>query len=82
MKDKLIDEKKLSSEIRQIFVHWCYELIGNNFFINSTNYWYYHFNRKEVLQKVKERYSKEKAAECYKTKKQYYKINEFCFWLV
>ena len=24
---------------------------------------YYHFNRKEILQKAKERYSKEKAAE-------------------
>ena len=26
---------------------------------------YYHFNRKEILQKAKERYSKEKAAEYY-----------------
>ena len=26
---------------------------------------YYHFSRKEVLQKAKERYSKEKAAEYY-----------------
>ena len=25
---------------------------------------YYWFNRKEILQKAKERYSKEKAAEC------------------
>ena len=26
---------------------------------------YYQFNRKEVLQKAKENYSKEQAAECY-----------------
>ena len=26
---------------------------------------YYWFNRKEILLKAKERYSKEKAAECY-----------------
>ena len=26
---------------------------------------YYHFNRQEILQKAKERYSKEKAAEYY-----------------
>ena len=26
---------------------------------------YYWFNRKEILQKAKERYSKEKTAECY-----------------
>ena len=26
---------------------------------------YYWFNRKEILQKAKERYSKEKAAECF-----------------
>ena len=38
---------------------------------------YYYFNRKEVLQKAKERYSKEKAAESYLQKrKQNYKINE------
>ena len=82
MNDKLIDEKKLSSEIRQIFVHWCYELIGNNFFINSTNYWYYHFNRKEVLQKVKERYSKDKAAECYLQNKEAILQNKWVLFLV
>ena len=31
---------------------------------------YYYFNRKEVLQKAKERYSKEKAAESYLQKKK------------
>ena len=31
---------------------------------------YYHFNRKEILQKAKERYSKEKAAQCYLQNKE------------
>ena len=46
---------------------------------------YYWFNRKEILQKAKERYSKEKAAECYlenkeaikeKSKNRYKKLPE------
>ena len=31
---------------------------------------YYHFNKKEILQKAKERYSKEKAAEYYLQNKE------------
>ena len=31
---------------------------------------YYHFNKKEILQKAKERYSKEKAAEYYLENKE------------
>ena len=31
---------------------------------------YYWFNRKEILQKAKERYSKEEAAECYLQNKE------------
>ena len=31
---------------------------------------YYWFNRKEILQKAKERYSKEKATECYLQNKE------------
>ena len=31
---------------------------------------YYQFNRQEILQKVKERYSKEKAAEYYSKNKE------------
>ena len=31
---------------------------------------YYWFNRQEILQKAKERYSKEKAAECYLQNKE------------
>ena len=35
---------------------------------------YYWCNRQEILQRAKERYSKEKAAECYKQNKEV--INE------
>ena len=34
---------------------------------------YYWFNRQEILQKAKERYSKEKAAEYYKQNKKFIK---------
>ena len=44
---------------------------------------YYWFNRKEILQKAKERYSKGKGAEYYLQNKEaikrHYKINEFYF---
>ena len=36
-------------------------------YIKTNNYW---FNRQEVLQKAKENYSKEKAAEYYKQNKE------------
>ena len=46
-----------------------YELTEKDFFTNLSNYHitmgYYQFNRQEILQKAKERYSKEKAAEFY-----------------
>ena len=62
-------------KIRQILLHWGYELTEKDFFINSANkcikmshYW---FDRQEVLQKAKERYSKQKLLIfIYKTKKQ------------
>ena len=37
---------------------------------------YYWFNRQEILQKAKERYSKEKAAECYKQNKEVIKKSQ------
>ena len=44
------------------------------FFVNLKNYCikisYYQYNRQEILQKVKERYSKEKAAEYYLQNKE------------
>ena len=51
-----------------------YELTEKDFFINSANYCvkmsYYQFNVQEILQKAKERYSKEKAAEYYLKNKE------------
>ena len=40
---------------------------------------YYWFNRKEILQKAKERYSKEKAAEYYKQKKVIKEKSRNCY---
>ena len=40
------------------------------FFLHNIKMSYYWFNRQEILQKAKERYSKEKAAECYKQNKE------------
>ena len=57
------DDYSLSPKTRQIFLHWGYELIEKDFFINSTNQCikmsYYWFKRKEILQKAKEQHSKE-----------------------
>ena len=39
------------------------------FFLHNIKMSYYWFNRQEILQKAKERYSKEKAAEYYKQNK-------------
>ena len=61
-------------KIRWIVLHWGYELTEKDFSIGLTNRCikmsYYWFNRKEILQKVKERYSKEKAAEYYLQNKE------------
>ena len=63
------DDYSFSLNIRQILLHWGYELTKKDFFIDLTNWFvkmsYYWFNRQEILQKAKERYSKEKAAEYY-----------------
>ena len=51
-------------------LHWGYELTEKDFFF-SLNFFlcmkmsYYQFNKKEILQKAKENFSKEKAAEYY-----------------
>ena len=67
-------DNSVSPKIRQIILHWGYELTEKDFFINSTNKCikmsYYHFNRLEILQKAKQRYSKEKAAEYYLKNKE------------
>ena len=63
------DGYSISPKIRQILLHWCYELTGKDIFNDFANQGikmsYYQFNRQEILQKAKERYSKEKAAEYY-----------------
>ena len=64
----------ISTENKQISLHWGYELTEKYFFIDSTNRFikmsYYRFNRNKILQKAKERYSKEKAAEHYLQNKE------------
>ena len=49
--------------------------INKKIFFNKLSNWYiimnyYWFNRQDILQKVKEKYSKEKAAEYYKQNKE------------
>ena len=72
--DSKFDDYSISSKIRQVLLHWGYELTAKDFFINSINKCikmsYYWFNRKKILQKAKERYSKEKAAEYYAQNKE------------
>ena len=53
-----------------MLLHWGYKLTEKDFFlmscqINIQKMSYYWFNRQENLQKTKERYCKEKAAEYY-----------------
>ena len=61
------DDYSISAKMRKILLHWGYELTEIDFFIDLINYYikmnYYWFNKKEIFQKSKERYSKEKAAE-------------------
>ena len=55
-------------------MHWRYELTENVFFNELTNKCvkinYYWFNKQEILQKAKEKHSKEKAAEYYAQNKE------------
>ena len=68
------DDYSISSKIRQILLHWGYKLTEKCFFDELSNQRikmsYYWFNRREILQKTKERYSEEKAAEYYAQKKK------------
>ena len=68
------DDYSISPKIRQILSIWCYELTKKDFFNELWNQYikmnYYWFNRQEILQKEKERYSKEKAAEYYAENKE------------
>ena len=67
------NDYSVSPKIRQILLHWGYELTEKYFFIDLTlciKMSYYWFNRQEILQKAKEKYSKEKAAEYYAQNKE------------
>ena len=68
------NDRSISLKMRQILLHWGYEITEKDYLINSTNLCvkisYYQFNRQEILQKAKERYSKEKAAEYYLKNKE------------
>ena len=68
------DDYSISAKIRQILLHWGYKLLEKIFFNDLTNQCikmsYYHFNRQEISQKAKERYSKKKAAEYYLENKE------------
>ena len=59
------DDFSISPKIRQILLHWDYELAEKDFFNELSNKYikmnYYWFNRQEILQKAKEKYSKEKS---------------------
>ena len=72
--DGKFDDHSILPKIRQILLYWCHELTEKDFFSNLTNYYikmsYYWFNRTEIFQKAKERYSKEKAAEHYLQNKE------------
>ena len=62
------DDYSVSHKIRQVLLDWSYEKEKD--FFNELSNWhikmsYYWFNRQEILQKAKERYSNEKAAEYY-----------------
>ena len=71
------DDYSISPKITQILLHWGYELTEKDFLLicqtNTQKMSYYQFNRQEILQKAKERYSKEKAAEYYLAKQRSYK---------
>ena len=61
------DDYSILPKIRQILLHWSYELTEKDFFNEFSNQRikmsYYWFNKQEILKKAKEKYSKEKAAE-------------------
>ena len=71
--DSKFNDYSVLPKIRQILLHWGYEST-EDFFNELTNYRikisYYWLNRQEILQKAKERYSKENAAEYYLKNKE------------
>ena len=74
MTNSKLDDYSISPKIRQVLLHWGYELAEKDFFIYSTNQCiimsYYWSNIGEILQKAKENYSKERAAKYYLKNKE------------
>ena len=74
------DDYLIWPKIRQVFLHWGYELFEKDFFFfgqsNIQKISYYQFNRQEILHKAKEIHSKEKAAEYYAQNKEAIKEKE------
>ena len=68
------DDYSISHKIRQISLHWGYELTEKYCFNELTNQrikmTYYWFNRQEIVQKAKEKNYKEKASEYYAQNKE------------
>ena len=68
------DDYSISSKIRQIVLHWGYELTEKYFFNELTNWHiklsYYWFNKQEVFKEAKQKYSKAKAADYYAQNKK------------
>ena len=64
-----LDDYLIWPKIRQILLHWGCELTENDFFKELSNYHIkmscYWYNRQEIMQKAKERCSREKAADYY-----------------
>ena len=78
------DDYFISPKIRQILLHWSYELTESDllwfvfYFLVITKISYYWFNRQELLQKAQEKYvngGKEKTAEYYQANKDVIKEN-------
>ena len=72
--DSKFDNCSILPKIRQILLHWGYEWTEKDFF-NKLSNWrikmtYYWFNRQEILQKAKEKISKENVAEYYAQNKE------------
>ena len=73
------DEYSISPKIRQILLHWSYELTEKDFLMSCQRIKmnYYWFNRQEILQKSKENIRKKKLLSIvHKTKKLQNKIQE------
>ena len=69
------DDYSISPKIRQILLHWGYELTGKDFFNELTNerikVSYYWCKRQEILQNAKARCSKERSTVLFEKQRSY-----------